>query len=111
MVVIKDDRDERKVLLNRREEPHIHVHGNGLKVGCFSFHYLEEWFNISPRFSFNGMQNTTGLKVDKDAHVRMPLADTELVNAKILQILHGGRLVFSLQVFFVDIFNQIPANA
>lgn len=55
------------------------------------------------------MDYPTSCQINENGHVFMSLADTELVNAKILDIVDWNTAIHTLQLHLVNGFDQIPS--
>jgi hypothetical protein len=110
VVVIKEDGHMKEVFFNSRDERDAHVHGDGLRFAGFSSQNLEKGGDVMTSFPFHSMQDATGFQVHKDAHIGLTLADTELVNRKILKLLQRKCFIPALQMLLVNVLDQIPTD-
>lgn len=110
MIAVKDDGHIREIFFDRTGVTGAHVYGHGFELFGFFRHGPEKRGYGIFTGSLNGMQDATGEKVDKDGHVGMPLAQTELVDAKIPDCTQINGPVFRGKPIFMNLLDKIPTD-
>jgi len=87
-----------------------HVHGHGFEFSDLPGEHLQERLHILLLFTLYGMKYSSFPQISKDGHVIVPLTDTELVNAEILDIVQEYFSEKAVQMGLVNTFNHIPGD-
>ena len=110
MKMVKHDGGPGQVLADRAGVGRGHVEGHGLDLGLGAFQSFPEGCEGLGAFAVPHKDHGSGLEVQDNGEIAMTLADADLVNGYLLEVLEAGAGKALLEVAPLNVLDHVPAH-